>query len=109
MSGVYFPMMLLPDKCKNCDLVFDLRASMYCPVSGNFVGFDDTPETAKCPGIPVPDHGSLIDADAVRRIVVAHDYPLRGQFNTVGNGMFTEGIFQAIDDAPTIIPSDKEK
>jgi len=54
----------------------------------------------------VPDHGRLVDADAVKDIVQAHDYPLRGGINSVDNGMWTIGIFQAIDEAPTIIPAD---
>lgn len=67
VSGVYFPKMQLPKNCKNCDLVLDLRASMYCPVSGDFVSYDDTPESAGCPGIQIADHGRLVDADALAK------------------------------------------
>lgn len=55
--------------------------------------------------VPVPPHGRLIDADALMEIIKAHDYPLRAHFNSTDNGMFTIGIQQAVDDAPTIIPA----
>ncbi len=31
-----------------------------------------------------------------------HDYPLRGHYNSTDRGMWTVGIQQAIDEAPTI-------
>lgn len=109
MSGVYFPKMQLPDKCKHCDLVFDLRASMYCPVSGEFIDFEDTPETAKCPGIPVPDHGRLIDADALIDAIIAkyirHERNRELVFAVVE---IKQDLADIINELPTIIPADKE-
>lgn len=59
--------------------------------------------------VPVPPHGRLIDADALMEIIKAHDYPLRAHFNSTDNGMFTIGIQQAVNDAPTIIPAEPLK
>ena len=43
-----------------------------------------------------------IDADALMKVIREHDYPLRSHFNSTDNGMFTIGVQQAVDDAPTI-------
>ena len=43
-----------------------------------------------------------IDADALMKVIREHDYPLRSHFNSTDNGMFTIGIQQAVDEAPTI-------
>lgn len=43
-----------------------------------------------------------IDADALKDVIQQHDYPLADRLNSVDNGMFTLGIFQAIDQMPTI-------
>lgn len=44
----------------------------------------------------------LIDANALMKVIREHDYPLRSHFNSTDNGMFTIGVQQAVDDAPTI-------
>ena len=43
-----------------------------------------------------------IDADALMKVIREHDYPLRSHFNSTDNGMFTIGVQQAVDEAPTI-------
>lgn len=56
--------------------------------------------------VPVPTHhGRLIDADKLMGVIRAHDYPLKDHFNSTCNGMFTLGIQQAVDEAPTILPA----
>jgi len=47
-----------------------------------------------------------IDADALKDVIQQHDYPLADRLNSVDNGMFTLGIFQAIDQMPTISPDE---
>ena len=47
-----------------------------------------------------------IDADALKDVIQQHDYPLADRLNSVDNGMFTLGIFQAIDEQPTISPDE---
>ncbi|MBC8532252.1 hypothetical protein [Gehongia tenuis] len=44
----------------------------------------------------------LIDADELMATIKMHDYPLRGHYNSTDRGMWTAGIQQAIDEAPTI-------
>jgi len=47
-----------------------------------------------------------IDADVLKDVIQQHDYPLADRLNSVDNGMFTLGIFQAIDQMPTVSPDD---
>ena len=47
-----------------------------------------------------------IDADALKDVIQQHDYLLSDKLNSIGNGMFTLGIFQAIDQMPTVSPDD---
>ena len=47
-----------------------------------------------------------IDADALKDVIQQHDYPLVDWLNSRDNGMFTLGIFQAIDQMPTLSPDD---
>ena len=44
----------------------------------------------------------LIDANALKESVHAHDYVLKDCLNSTDKGMFTVGIMQAIDEQPTI-------
>ena len=44
----------------------------------------------------------LIDADALKESVHAHDYVLKDCLNSTDKGMFTVGIMQAIDEQPTV-------
>jgi len=63
-----------------------------------------------CPLVPVPDHGRCVDADEVKRIVQEHDYLLRDPIlNSTDRGMWTIGVFQAIDEAQTVIPAKPPK
>lgn len=51
----------------------------------------------RCPLIPVPDHGRLIDADALRE-----DWLENGENEYVYD---TNAFLNSLDDAPTIIPA----
>ena len=59
---------------------------------------------------PVPDHGRLIDADALRCLYDPHDYGLDGEQADEYDRYHVSlpVIRQNIDDMPTIIPADKE-
>lgn len=56
--------------------------------------------------VPTP-HGRLIDVDELMKVIEANDYTLRSYYNTTDRGMFTIGIKQAIDEAPTIIEAEE--
>ena len=54
-----------------------------------------------CPLVPVPEHGRLIDADALMLRVDMH--------GTNKFGMLDEDIREFINAAPTIIPAEEEE
>lgn len=106
--GVYIKGMEMPTSCYVCPFC-DYVSARCDAVKGN----PYTPESRYekradfCPLVPVPSHhGRLIDADALMQIIREHDYPLKAHFNSTDNGMFTIGIQQAVDEAPTIIEAD---
>lgn len=71
----------------------------------------DIPDSIEvgCPlsEIPTP-HGRLIDADELMKVIESNDYMLKSYFNSTDRGMFTIGIKQAIDEAPTIIEAEEK-
>lgn len=96
--------MEMPTSCQNCFASDD--GSRFCKAAKEYIPMLGKPKF--CPLVPVPPHGRLIDADALMGVIRAHDYPLRAHFNSTDNGMFTIGIQQAVDEAPTIIPASGE-
>ncbi len=46
----------------------------------------------------------LIDADALIKVIQQNDYMLTAKHNSMAPGMFTSGIRQAVDEAPTANP-----
>lgn len=60
--------------------------------------------------VEIPPHGRLIDADALMRDIQEHDYLVRDEYDSIGNGMFTCGIQYAITKvAPTIIEAEEKE
>ena len=90
MSGVYIPGMQKPEKCDDCPLQ---TSYMIC-------------ELSTCPLIPVPDHGRLVEADAV--IEQIDEWLDTVGYATVGKGLSYYGeLLGCIEDAPTIIPASR--
>ena len=107
--SIYISGIEMPRTCYDCpfqvDECFGTIKCRYAKTWGSY-----SSRAVDCPLVPVPDHGRLIDADDVKRIVKEHDYVLRDPIlNSTDRGMWTIGIFQAIDNATTIIPADEEK
>ena len=79
-----------------------------CPF--NSLDWDECYGIGRCPidGIYFPEkHGRLIDADELLKTIEANDYMLRSELNTFDRGMFTIGIQQAINEAPTIVEAEE--
>lgn len=106
-----------PKDCASCDL------SYYCDGYNGGYGYSpsgwrcrrlnhiikEAEETrpSDCPLTEIPSpHGDLIDADKLLKTIEANDYMLCSALNTFDRGMFTIGIQQAIDEAPTIIEAE---
>ena len=101
MAGIYIPGAKTPESCWSCNYPITVVS---CPVTAS--------EAEKnyyscrfegCPLIPVPDHGSLIDANFDPR-----EYVTVWECNC---SEFGKQTVMAVDDLaylPTIIPGDKE-
>lgn len=90
MSGIYIPDMEMPTSCAECRFYGE-----YCYAKGDENKYSNFP----CPLVPVPEHGRLIDADAIpyKKIMLEDDD-------------FYYGVTMPyIDRMPTIIPADPAK
>lgn len=108
--------MEMPKTCCRCDLkIYDAEirwdengneqiGAWVCKRTREIIW--NTRRGENCPLVPLPEgHGRLVDADALMDVIHSHDYPLTAHFNSTDNGMFTVGIQQAVDEAPTIVPA----
>ena len=99
MAGIYIPSMVMPQYCGDCpmcDLNWELCRSTRKEIENVYA---DDGVAVFCPLVPVPDHGRLIDADA---LIEQKEWA----FDGVGQ---TEMVNVAeIVNAPTILPADKE-
>lgn len=97
MSGVYIKGMEIAEHCIDCPFMVS-RDNDDCilqseEANANFGSWDDMRKG--CPLIPVPDHGRLIDANALKE---------NWFITELGNKVVE---VQEIDAAPTIIPASK--
>lgn len=105
MSGIYIKGMEMPTKCCDCKMYVE---DIYCchllhreienPWADDDVELD-------CPLVPVPEHGRLIDADALKHSGVRDCIYV---YETGKVYVEIDDIVGAIDAAPTIIPADEE-
>ena len=94
MSGIYIKGMEMPTGCAFCKIKRRNGKKMVCPFVNEQWDIHD-PMSADlrlndCPLVPVPDHGRLIDADAL----LATERETFEDYH--------------IEDAPTIIPAEEE-
>lgn len=94
MSGIYIPNMGIPYNCGHCFLRRgECEERIYMPN-----------RPSNCPLIPAPDHGRLIDADALYEMCT----PTGWDGKTRSDYVCAISGYQ-IKQAPTIIPADKEE
>ena len=106
MSGIYIPMKPMPKCCGECSFCIECGGYHYCTAAEFTLMPKEYLDTkhAYCPLIPVPDHGRLIDADAL-----AEEHRVRAHQGMIENSYSVHTIAKAwVDEAPTIIPADKE-
>ena len=87
--GVYLPNVDMPKGDKTLTI-------QICPDGSIWQQYRGTVPNAKA--VPVPEHGRLIDADALRE-----DWPENGENEYVYD---TNAFLDSLDDAPTIIPAE---
>ena len=104
MSGVYIKGMEMPTRCGRCDMCVteadgDIDSHKACCITGAII--ENLGEKMEdCPLIPVPDHGRLVDGDAIIGAYSSWIWVAPGE---EAKGM--RAIFADIRDAPTIIPA----
>ena len=103
MSGIYIPGVQMPKTCYDClfqdDEYFGSIKCRYAKTWGSY-----SSRAVDCPLIPVPDHGRLIDADALDKAIGEEVHECAWD-----NASFSGyRVWDLLDDAPTIIPADKE-
>lgn len=92
MSGIYIKGMEMPKNCFLCQLSYLRDNRLFCYVTKDEVVRAKI--ASECPMVFVPDHGRLIDADALNS----------SETDYLGNHLV---YLVDIDDAPTIIPAEE--
>jgi len=88
--------MEMPKNCWDCPLI----NTNPCACKGYSTALEHvTDRHADCPLVPVPPHGRLIDADALRE-----DWLENGENEYVYD---TNAFLDSLDSAPTIIPAEE--
>ena len=103
--GVYINMEM-PTSCDDCRIMMledtNCAPELYCgcPIvfKAHPQGVDHRPDY--CPLVPVPEHGRLIDADALDADLERQDMHT-GEWDAVGFSI------EEIENAPTIIPAEE--
>ena len=98
--------MNIPDKCGHCRFAnaFD------CTVTGSFISTHDIRQP-DCPLVPIPPHGRLIDADALRKNMYHDAFETDTPMQKWDSGCWIRyKLFELQEEAaPTIIPADEEE
>ena len=106
MSGVYIKGLEMPTNCFLCPLSALNGERLFCEVTKDEVLMAKKP--SDCPLILVPDHGRLIDADALITTFCEWGTRLeRGRKLVITMCEAKQAIADIIEDAPTIIPSEE--
>ena len=107
MAGVYIKDMVLPADCGCCDFAVFVSKNDYatCELAGrNIVKMGENGRRYDCPLLEVPDHGDLIDGNALSALFRSK---VEGE---VGLGPLMVNLAAlCIDNAPVVIPGDKEE
>ena len=104
MSGIYISGMEMPHNCFLCNLSVLNGERLFCKVTKEEVLRAKI--ATDCPLIAVPNHGRLIDADALQKSI---EYVAGLDWNiNVGASKGLEAAAYMVEDAMTIIPADKD-
>lgn len=105
MSGIYIPGMEMPKSCFECNLKKIWEDGVQCLVNKGLWMDCDSKHKA-CPLIPVPDHGRLIDADAlIDDMANMIPWVIESPEEIAMMDGLSAG-YEAVGAAPTIIPAD---
>ena len=126
MSGVYIKGLELPKNCFICEFMLHHKhdKKVFCVATKPWLDISDTlcdRRHEDCPLIPVPDHGELIDreklyeqtanweAQALDQVLKYRPEENKDRWILWSAVRTERSAFKfAVEDAPTIIPADKE-
>ena len=125
MSGIYIPDRPMPEHCGECFSYHALfgRDICWCG-NGRRIELKPNERPDWCPLIPVPDHGRLIDANALENdlkrqceqvfklgAVSPDDYYIerREAYMQATWRSWCESFYDYLDTRPTVIEADKEE
>lgn len=106
MSGIYIPNAKIPKRCQECQFLEGDDMDGLCHAADRWLDDErftwyiyeeddiDTSKPANCPLISVPDHGRLIDADA---LVTELEKFCKDSW-----------VYNTVSHMKTIIPADKD-
>lgn len=122
MAGIYIAGMQMPKTCKECPFRVEtyLLTRQICIANNReeiCEGIDKIDNS--CPLVAVPDHGRLIDTDALREAVGKVEAARRQEYCALSEAEkeceYEQGVWDGvhmvakmISVAPTVIPVDKE-
>ena len=112
IKGMEMPKMCGICMCYNAD-----DDGPYCFLSSDIKGVSFYAKPKTCPLVPVPEHGRLIDADALTDALEETDWYHQNQNKDMVHGANSlehqawykeQEVYAAVDGAPTVIPASKE-
>ena len=120
MSGIYIPNMEMPESCTKCRFLEGVADDGLCHVAEKWLddeyfawhlyadGDIDDSKPLNCPLVPIPDHGRLVDADALRREMYHETFETDSPMQKWDSGCWIRyKMFErAEENAPTVIPAD---
>ena len=111
MSGVYIKGMNMPTRCAECRLstVHSFKDRPLCDVLVEYMSYGEweVKRLDNCPLVPVPQHGRLIDADAVIDLVMQYCPDDDGVCSKAGADL--RELLDEIENLPTVIPAEPPK
>ena len=110
--GVYIPKLEIPTSCFDCPVAHPAlgnlgAAILGCPLIGKTLSapFCEEKRMDNCPLVSIPDHGDLIDRDALKEQL---EYVASLEWNQcVGASPGIECAIDMLDDAQTIIEAEE--
>lgn len=108
MSGIYIPNFDAPECCARCKFFEKfIGIGMFAPIGHCGINGEETlylhEKNSKCPLIPIPDHGRLIDGDALmEHLVGSHDMWI--EYEHINVATDDERI---VEEQATVIPASK--
>ena len=121
--SVYIPGIEMPTSCSRCPMLEGDRMDGLCHAASRWLDDDefwtwyvypegdmDDSKPCNCPLVPVPPHGRLIDADALRQSMYHEAFETDSPMQKWDSGCWIRyKMFERLEEsAPTIIPADKE-